>query len=421
MKPFPVRRSVNRSLAALVVLVACGLAVAPARAQDRGRVDALFQTWVTGTVRPAALKAGVSAATFDGAMQGVALDWSLPDLAPPGAPPSGGPQRQPEFADPGKYVAEGNFAALTAEGSAEIRKWSKTLDQVEKRYGVPRGIVVAIWGRESRFGKARIGNVAVRALATEAFMGARKEQFFPELIAALKILQGDHVALADMKSSWAGAMGQPQFLPSKYLDNAVDMDGDGRRDIWSSVPDTLGSIANYLRKHGWRPGPDWGVEVDLPAGVPCTFEGPDQSKTVADWEALGARPKGGGALPKAKSAALHLMAPAGRTGPMFLVSDNFYVIKEYNESDLYALFVGHLGDRFGGGGPLGTPWTTPKTVPRTEIAAMQRRLEAQGANVGAADGLIGFRTRVAVGRWETRQGRAPTCFPDPQDVRAIGR
>jgi len=405
-------------LALVLMSVACGgLRAAP----DRAQVEAQFQSWLNAAVRPAAMKAGVSGKTFDRAASGLELDWSLPDLSPPGAPPLAAPQRQPEFADPGRYVAEANFAALTVEGRAEVTRWRKTLDAIERRFGVPREIVVAIWARESRFGRAKIANVAIRALATEAFMGARKEQFFPELIAALKILEGDHIALEAMKSSWAGAMGQPQFLPSKYLENAVDMDGDGERDIWKSVPDSLGSIANYLRRHGWVPGRDWGVEVALPADVACTLEGPDQGKTAPEWTKLGVQPRGAGALPGNREATLHLMMPAGRTGPAFLVSRNFYVLKEYNESDLYALFVGHLADRLKGGGPIQGKWTTPKGVARSEIAAMQRRLETQGHDVGTADGLVGFRTRVAVGRWQAAQGRRATCFPDPQDVKTIGR
>lgn len=406
-------------LAMTVALASFG-AVRGEAAVDKARVEADFKTWLTAEVKPAALKAGVAAATFDGAMAGVTIDWSLPDLAPPGAPPLAGPQRQAEFADPGKYVAEPNFAALTQEGRAELAKHSKTLDMVEKRYGVPREIVVAIWGRESRFGKAKIPYVAIRALATEAFIGARKEKFFGELVAALKVLDGDHVALTDMKSSWAGAMGQPQFLPSKYLENAVDMDGDGKRDIWTSVPDVLGSIANYMKRHGWKSGAPWGVEVDLPEATPCTLEGPDQRKPVAEWEKLGVKPKAGGALPKSAEG-LNVMAPAGRTGPTFLVTQNFYALKEYNESDLYALFVGHLADRLRGGGPILGGWTTPSGVARGEVAAMQKRLEAKGDDVGTADGLIGFRTRVAVGRWQAKQGRAPTCFPAPQELGKIGR
>lgn len=402
-------------------VLGAGVAAPAAAAVDRARVEADFQVWLERQVKPAAAKAGVSAATFEAAVSGVALDWSLPDLAPPGAPPLAGPQRQAEFADPGRYVAESNFAALTSEGRAELQKHSKTLDAVERRFGVPREIVVAIWGRESRFGRAKIPYGAIRALATEAFIGARKERFFPELIAALKILEGDHVPLEAMKSSWAGAMGQPQFLPSKYLENAVDMDGDGRRDIWNSVPDVLGSIANYMKKHGWQTGRPWGVEVELPANVPCTLEGPDQPKPVADWTRMGVTPKVGGGIRRAGEGGLNIMAPAGRTGPVFLVSPNFYAIKEYNESDLYALFVGHLADRLGGGGPILGAWTTPKNVARSDIAAMQKRLEAKGHDVGTADGLVGFRTRVAVGRWEESRGMTPTCFPNPQDVREIGR
>lgn len=411
------------ALRLVLAAAALGLMAAPAGAQpakvDRPRVEADFKAWLDGPARTEATKAGVSASTYRAAVSGVTLDWTLPDLAPPGAPKLEGPQRQTEFADPGRYVAEGNFAALTAEGKAELQKHAKTLDAVERKFGVPREIVVAIWGRESRFGRAKIPHPAIQALATEAFIGARKERFFPEFVAALKILEGDHVPLAEMKSSWAGAMGQPQFLPSKYLENAVDMDGDGRRDIWTSVPDVLGSIANYMARHGWVSGRPWGVEVDLPADAPCSLEGPDQAKSVAEWARLGAKPKGGAALPR--TGEFNLMAPAGRTGPTFLVSKNFYAIKEYNESDLYALFVGHLADRFEGGGPILGKWTTPKGVARSEIAAMQRRFEAKGQDVGTADGLIGFRTRVAIGRWEAAQGRPQTCFPDPQDVSQIGR
>lgn len=401
---------------ALLVLAAASSASA---AVDRPRVEADFKVWVERELKPAAVKAGVSAITFDGAMAGVTLDWTLPDLAPPGAPKLGGPQRQAEFSDPAKYVAEPNFAALTLEGQAALKTHKAAFDAVERRFGVPHEIVAAIWGRESRFGKAKIPYVAVRALATEAFIGARKERFFGELVAALKVLEGDHVALADMKSSWAGAMGQPQFLPSKYLENAVDMDGDGRRDIWTSVPDVLGSIANYLKRHGWVSGQGWGVEIDLPAAVSCTVEGPDHTRPAAEWPRLGVRAKGGAALPKTGDH--NLMAPAGRTGPAFLVSKNFYVLKEYNESDLYALFVGHLADRMRGGGPILGKWSTPQGMTRADVAAMQERLERQGHDVGSADGLVGFRTRVAVGRWEEKQGMPPTCFPNPGDVSAIGR
>lgn len=408
-----------RRLAAASLFVAALLAAGAASAAvDRAKVEADFGVWVEKTAKPAALKAGVSARTFEAAMAGVALDWTLPDLAPPGASALEAPQRQAEFTNPGAYVAEPNFAALSKEGRAEIQKHARTLDAVERRYGVPGEIIVAIWGRESRFGKAKITNIAIRALATEAFMGARKQQFFPEFIAALRIVEAEHIALADMKSSWAGAMGQPQFMPSKYLENAVDQDGDGKRDIWTSVPDTLGSIANYLKRHGWKAGAPWGFEIDLPASVPCTVEGPDQPKPIAEWTRLGVKAKSG--VPP-KQGEFNLMVPAGRTGPAFLVSTNFYAIKQYNESDLYALFVGHLADRLRGGGPIVGAWTTPKGASRAEIAEMQQRLERQGHDVGTADGLVGFRTRVAVGRWEEAQGRAPTCFPGPQDVKRIGR
>ncbi|GLK80672.1 lytic murein transglycosylase [Methylopila turkensis] len=398
---------------------------APAHAEtlpeaQRPKVEAQFQSWLASTVRPAALKAGVGAKTIDAAFSGVALDWSLPDLAPPGAPPPR-VQRQPEFSDPARYVAEPNIAGLLPEGRKRLSENARVLAEVERRYGVPAEIVVAIWARESRYGGAPVRNDALRALATLSFMGARKQQFLPELIAALKILDGDHLTREEMRSSWAGAMGQPQFLPSKFLENAVDMDGDGKRDIWRSTPDVLGSIGRYLQLHGWIAGRPWGVEIDLPAGVSCAFEGPDQGKTVAEWVTLGVKPKPGGALPKDPGRRVFLLMPAGRAGPAFLVSENFYAIKKYNESDLYALFVGHLADRYGQGRPIAGRWTAPKGFDREDVAAMQRRLEALGHDVGTADGLVGFRTRVAIGRWQQSKGLPPTCFPDATLVKSAGR
>jgi len=395
------------------------LSTLPAAAQDKPKLDAEFRTWLQRTVWPDAQKAKVSRATFDAAFSGIALDWTLPDLAAPGAPPAK-EQRQPEFQTPGRYVSDEKFPPLVAGGRAALAQWKKTLDAVERKYGVPREIVVAIWGRETGYGAVKPTNNAVQALATLGFIGARKSYFYPELIAALQILEGDHIALADLKSSWAGAMGQPQFLPSKFLRYAVDQDGDGRRDIWNSVPDTLGSIANFLKGHGWVAGRPWGTEIAVPAAVSCTYEGPDKPRPVSEWLGMGVKPRTD-VLSRAPQLAGHLLMPAGRHGPAFLVSENFYVLKSYNESDMYALFIGHLADRYGSDAKIAGGWDQLSGFTRSDVRAMQQRLEKQGHDVGTTDGLVGFRTRVAIGVWQGQKGQAATCFPDAELVERAGR
>ncbi|MGF7158900.1 lytic murein transglycosylase [Rhodoligotrophos appendicifer] len=396
--------------------MAAGSQASAQDASDRRRVEAEFQQWLQAKVWPEAKKGGISRGTFDAAFSGVSLDWSLPDLNPPGvARPKPEPQRQPEFSSPGKYFSEKQLDGLVRNGRPLLRQWSGTLDAIERRYGVPREIIVAVWGRESAYGKAKIPYEAIRSLATEAFMGLRKQAFHSELIAALRILQEDHISRAEMKSSWAGALGQPQFQPSKFLGYAVDFDGDGRRNIWTSVPDTLASIANYLRKHGWTPGRGWGVEIRLPGDVSCTLEGPEQGKPLREWTGLGVRQVDGRPL-RAGDLKGYLLMPAGRFGPAFIVSENFYVLKEYNESDLYALFIGHLADRLANDTAIVEQWGNISGFTRNDVKRFQERLVAAGYDVGGVDGLIGFKSRIAVGKWQARQGMKETCFPDRATV-----
>lgn len=391
-----------------------------AGAASRQATEQQFQKWLATTVAADAAQRGISPATLRGAFSGLTLDWSLPDLAPPGETGKEAPQRQAEFSGPARYFNEQKVAQLAQAGSARMKQWGKTLTAIEKRYGVPAPIIVAIWGRESGYGAAKLPYPAIRALATEAFMGARKQSFYGELLAALEILQGDHISQDEMKSSWAGALGQPQFLPSKYLTTAVDFDRDGKRDIWNSVPDVLASIANYLRENGWQPGVGWGTEVILPANVSCSLEGPEQGRPLAEWQAMGVRTVDGGPIagrnPKLTG---HLMMPAGRLGPAFIVSKNFYILKTYNESDLYALFIGHLADRMRGGDAIRQPWADIDSFQRSDVRRMQQRLEARGVDVGTADGLVGFKSRIAIGQWQAANGRAATCFPDAGLLKAI--
>ena len=252
-------------------------------------------------------------------------------------------------------------------------------------------------------------------------MSTRPDLFRKELIAALVIVQRGLADPATMRSSWAGAMGQPQFMPSSYLQHAVDFDRNGHPDIWNSVPDVLGSIAFYLKSYGWQPGRDWGFEVTVPPSLSCALEGPDRGKPIAEWAKLGVTRVSGKPFPDSELRREgFLLMPAGRLGPAFVVTQNFYVLKAYNESDLYALFVGHAGDRIQwGDAKFSVGWQKTDPMLRSDIAAMQRALEKQGYDVGGADGLPGFKTRRSVGDWQQKNGRAPTCFPSAALVKAI--
>jgi lytic murein transglycosylase len=401
----------------LLLIVALPLAGA---AQDRGAVEAQFRSWLTGEVWPEARRAGVSPATFEAAFAGVTLDWDLPDLVPPGfPPPEKRPQSQAEFGAPAAYFRPGALRSATSVGREMARRYGATLARIEAQTGVPGRILLAVWGRESAYGRARIPHDAFTILGTKAFMATRRAYFRDELIAALRIAEAGHVDPRAMKSSWAGALGQPQFMPTSFLAYAADGDGDGRADIWGSEADTLASIGRYLAEHGWQSGRDWGFEVRLPPGMACTMAGPDQRRSIADWARLGVTRVSGRPFPDhERRGPASLLLPAGIHGPAFLVTPNFYVLKDYNFSDLYALFVGHVGDRIQYGmGDFARGWDRVDTLYRSDIAAFQRGLEAQGYDVGGADGLVGFKTRRAIGLWQEARGAEPTCFPDAAMLR----
>ncbi|MEO9614846.1 MAG: lytic murein transglycosylase [Nitratireductor sp.] len=400
-----------------VLAAALLLATAPAAAAS---IEKQFRAWLDADLWPAAKANGVSRATFDAAFTGISPNLDLPDLVLPGKK-AATVQHQAEFRSPAAYFNENTVRGVTAGGRARLKQHRGTLAAIEKRHGVPAGIILAIWGRESGFGRAKIPHDAFQVLATKAFLSTRKEMFRTEVLAALVLADRNKISPRSMKSSWAGALGQPQFLPSSYLKFAADGDGDGRADIWNSEPDTLASIAGYLDAHGWVRGRDWGFEVTVPQGVSCALEGPDRGRRIADWAAMGVKRVGGKPFPAHELAGEgYLMMPAGRFGPAFVVTPNFYVLKQYNESDVYALFVGHAADRiaygerrFAGG------WTAIDRLNRADIAAMQRGLERLGHDVGGADGLAGFKTRRSIGAWQTKNGRAPACFPDAGLVRAL--
>ncbi|TWF52843.1 lytic murein transglycosylase [Neorhizobium alkalisoli] len=387
----------------------------PALAQNKPDVEKQFQRWIASDLGPQAKKAGISEKTLKAAFAGVELDWSLPDLVPPGStPPKQQDQSQAEFSSPGAYFSEKRLQMLATTGRGLASTYASTLKQIEAAYGVPGEIVVAIWGRESGFGKAKLSYSAIRVLATKAFMSTRKDMFRDELIDALKMVQRGDVDPSDMRSSWAGALGQPQFMPSSYLKYAVDFDKNGHPDIWNSVPDALASIAHYLQQEGWQRGRDWGFEVKIPAKLSCAQEGPDLAKPISAWAATGITRVSGKPFPAADLKADGMMlVPAGRSGPEFIVTPNFYVLKQYNNSDLYALFIGNLADRIAnGGGAFQASWGDVGKMLRSDVLAMQKALVAKGYDVGNVDGLPGFKTRRSLGDWQAKNGMAPTCYPE---------
>lgn len=404
---------------ALCVSLAAALVSLPAAAQN---VSQQFQNWLQNDLWPDARARGISSQTFNAALGNVKPMLDLPDLVMPGQtsqPPR--VQHQAEFGAPANYFAEEIVSGVTAGGRSRAGQLKSALGSIEQRFGVPGGILLAVWGRESGFGRANIPHNAFAVLSTKAFMARRKEMFREEVLAALEMVQGGHVSVSAMKSSWAGALGQPQFLPTSYLKHAYDADGDGRADIWTSQVDTLASIANYLANHGWVKGRDWGFEVTVPDAVSCALEGPDRGKRIADWVAMGVKRVSGRPFPdhEARQDGFLLM-PAGRSGPAFIVTPNFYVLKAYNESDLYALFVGHAADRITyGDRSFAASWSRTERMLRSDIAAMQRGLEKQGYDVGGVDGLPGFRTRRSIGEWQAKNGRKPTCFPDARIIDAL--
>ncbi|HEU4475868.1 MAG TPA: lytic murein transglycosylase [Methyloceanibacter sp.] len=422
---------------ALAVMLAAVPLSAHAQAPDAGvtaykrAVEQRFAQWLQ-SLWPEAEAQGVSRKTFDAHTKGLKLDWSLPHLVlPDPAGPDGPPLpvslkpkpiHQPEFDIPANYFNKKTLNALAATGRGKMNQWTPQLRAIQNQYGVPASIILSIWGRETGFGKAALPFDAVSAIATQGFMGRRPEIFRQELIAALKIIEMGHATRAEMKSSWAGAMGYTQFLPSDFEKYAVDLDGDGRRDIWGTVPDALASAGNSLHSQGWDGKQTWGYEVTLPKNFDCTLQGPDKARPIAEWMKLGVARVKGKAFPEARLGdSTFLVLPAGLKGPAFLATNNFSVLKLYNNSDVYAIFVGHVADMIAANAPVefaGT-WQKVERLPRDRIQRFQEVLVAKGHDVGKVDGLAGFKTRRTIGLEEQRLGLPLTCYPSQALVGAV--
>jgi len=383
-----------------------------ASANHAGAADAAFAQWLA-SLWPEAQAMGVSRATFDMATRGLEPDFSLPDLAIPGRPEA--PQRgQAEFVQtPADYLKESTIARLAAQGAKLREQYRAALDGIEKRFGVPGAVVLAIWGRETDFGNYKLPHSAIRVLATQAYTGKRKEMFRMEFLLALKMLEEGQVRLADMRSSWGGAMGLTQFLPSEFYKHAVDFDGDGRRDIWNSVPDALASAAKQLADKGWEPGRRWAYEVHAPQGFDCTQGVPEMVRPIGDWLKAGFVPAYGRRLRADELAeTASVLQPEGIYGPAFLAAKNYFVIKEYNFSDLYVLFVGEVSDRIGDQrAHFETPWSQGALMRTADVEAMQKGLTARSLYRDKIDGKAGMQTRAALGAYQKANGLKLDCWP----------
>lgn len=367
-----------------------------------------FQTWLTD-LRQEAVKRGISTATLNAALCGTEPIQKVIDLD----------RRQPEFTDTfWNYLDKRVNDKRIETGQQLLAEHGVLLERLEHRFGVPATVLVAFWGLETNFGSYLGEHPIPGALATLAFEGRRGEFFRRELLDALAIIEEGHITAEEMRGSWAGAMGQMQFMPSTFQRHALDEDGDGRKDLWNSVPDALASAANFLKTMGWRDGEVWGVEVRLPTdfNLDRLTEG---SKRSTEWSALGVTLADGGALPDADLTG-SILLPQGSKGPAFLVQRNFYVVMGWNRSVNYALSVTHLSDRLAGlpGLRLGRDADNQR-MSREQSLELQQRLAHLGYDPGEPDGVIGRQTRAAVRAYQIKRGLPADGYASPSLLQQV--
>lgn len=379
---------------------------APASAAEAmPQPDESFEQW-RSRFRTLALGRGISAATFDQAFAGV-----QPDPAVIAADRS-----QPEFTKPvWEYLESAVSPLRVRNGKSLLIQQAGLLASLEARYGIEPARLVAFWGMESNYGNNMGNKGVIRSLATLAYEGRRPDFAQDQLIAALGILQHGDVTADRMIGSWAGAMGQTQFIPTTYDQYAVDFDGDGRRDIWGSTADALASTANYLKASGWQDGKPWGYEVRVPANFDYSLADMGVRKSLAEWNALGIQGLGLPQPAAQPSDSASLLLPAGHRGPAFLVFNNFRTILKYNNSSSYALGVALLSERYRDAGQIAGSWPTDDLpLSRSERVELQQRLAALGLDPGSADGIIGANTRKAIRAYQQSQGWPADGYPNHQ-------
>ncbi len=355
---------------------------------------------------PQAQAKGITRATFDLAFRGITPDSRVLAVL----------KREPEYGKPiGAYVDSIASPSRVETGKQKAEQWADTFAREEKVYGVDRWVLLALWGIETSFGESKDRFDVIRSIATMVQAGYRDSYFRGELLTAMRILQDKHIDRDKMFGSWAGAMGQPQFMPSSFLDLAVDFSGEGKRDIWTNVPDVIGSMGNYMQRSKWKAGLPWGYEVIVPA----QFDHMQSRGTFKEWIARGIRRADGGGFPESGNA--FMLFPSGAGGPAFLVTDNFNVIKAYNNSDVYAIAVGHLADRMHGGGKIRTPWPAEDPqLSRAQRISLQKRLQEKGYTVKDFQGRLDFDIRDAVRIEQKKLGLTPDGHPTAAFLQRIG-
>ncbi len=395
---------------ALAIVVATAAGLAP----NNAKADVRFQKWIANFYQTAA-QSGISKATYQKAFSGVSEpDPTVLEKA----------TYQPEFTSKIWDYVDSRVNPYTVEiGRKMAARHAKTLDAIQRRFGVDKSILLAIWSMESNYGAVltkddRLHYVP-RALATLAYADPKRAKFAKkQLIAALKILQNGDVPARQMTGSWAGAMGHTQFIPTSYLLYAVDADGNGHRDIWNSVPDALATSANLLMKNGWDTGRTWGYEVAVPASAAQQI---GKTRTLAQWAALGVKRPNGKPFKDGDTRAM-LKMPAGSDGPGFLMTANFFTIKNYNASDSYALAVGLLADQIAGFGGMQQRWPRPEgSLDITEKFELQTRLKTLGYYSGDVDGNFGSGSKAAIAAVQERFGMQPDGEPSLSLLHALRR
>ncbi|XWN30951.1 MAG: lytic murein transglycosylase [Devosia sp.] len=352
---------------------------------------------------PMARKIGVTRPMFDKATRGLRPDGRTLKLV----------NRQAEFVKPiWEYLDTAVSAKRIQNGRRMYNKHKPTLDRIAARFKVDPEVVIAIWGMETSYGSFMGDHNAVQAAATLACASRRRQNFWSQqFVAAIKIAQDGHVPLDKMNSSWGAAMGHTQFIPTSWKAYAADYDGDGKRDIWRSIPDAFASTANYLAKAGWQYQQTWGYEVIVPANFDHRKADGRKKRTLAEWQRLGIKRANGQAWPRPSDPA-YLFYPAGARGPAFLMLRNFDVIKRYNNADAYALAVGHLSDRIIGGGDFNRAWPKDeRPLTRAQVKEMQSILTRRGFSTGGVDGKVGPMTRKAIREFQSAKGKVPDGFP----------
>ncbi|MDQ0572139.1 membrane-bound lytic murein transglycosylase B [Variovorax paradoxus] len=370
---------------------------------DDAAVEQRFAKWVAD-FRTSARAEGISDATLRSALDAVRYLPRVIELD----------RAQPEFTRTvWDYLDNAVTPQRVATGQDKLLQVRTEAEAAAARYGVPPAVVVAIWGMESNYGGNYGNTPVIDALATLGFEGRREEWARRELIAALKILDSGDIARDRMIGSWAGAMGQTQFLPSNFLAYAVDADGDGRRDIWGSMPDVVASTANFLSRSGWQAGVPWGVEVRLPPGFDYGRADTSVRQSSAQWAAEGLRAIDDKPLPEFAESTILL--PAGARGPAFLIGPNFRAVLRYNNSTNYALAVGLLAQRLAGGPGVQAAW--PRDQPaltRSQMVELQTALNQRGFATGAADGVMGPATREGLRRYQRSVGVPADGYPSAE-------